>query len=684
MNPPVAKTIPLTYTHLGRTFSDPYAWLQDKDNPQVIAYLEAENSHAQSFFQPLSSHQEALYQELCGRLQENDFGVPEQRGEYDYFWRIQAGQQYRVFYRQHRSPSAPEEIILDENQLAEGHSYCRAFLLAPSPNNHLLVYTVDTTGSLIFDLFIKDLTTGQIIMGPIPQTAWTVAWGNDNQTLFYTVFDASHRSHQLYSLQVGQPASEAILIYHEADESFNLWLRRTRSGEYILLTSLSATTSEVRFLHADTPTNEFQVVQPRRHWHEYYVEHHGNYFIIRSNAGAENFRLVFTPISSPSEDNWIELLPHRSDVLVEDMSTFQNHLVVLERFKGLRCIRISAPDGLSQVTYVPIPDPTYTLDLDTNPEFETPILRFTYSSLVTPRSTVDYEMDQRTWTLRKRQDIPSGYDPSKYTSERLFATAPDGAQVPISLVYRADLDKDGSHPCFLEGYGSYGISNEPEFDYRWLSLLERGFVCAIAHVRGGSELGRAWYENGRLMNKKNTFTDFIACAECLIELGYTSADHLAIAGASAGGLLVSAVTNLRPDLFKAIVARVPFTNVITAMLDPELPLTVIEWEQWGNPNDLLAFNYMLTYSPYENVTAQDYPHILVKTGLNDLQVPYWDPAKWVAKLRSLKTDQNHLLLVTNMSSGHGGSSGRYDFLREVAQIYTFLIKILNAPLELER
>jgi oligopeptidase B len=525
-------------------------------------------------------------------------------------------------------------------------------------------------------LYVKNLRTGERVSGPIPNTAWGAAWAGDSRTFFYTVFDAAHRPFKLFRHVPGADPRDDALVYHEPDETFFINVDRTRSGDYLLLTIASQTTSEVHYLPAGQPEGEFQVIHPRQHRLEYYVEHHRDRFLIRTNDGAENFKLMAAPVAAPAKSNWREILPHRPDTLVEGISAFRDRLVVVERQGGLRRIRISDPDGVSNVSHVSFPDPVYAVWVGDNPEFDTALLRFAYSSLVTPESTVDYDMAAGTWEVKKRQEIPSGYDASLYASERLYAVAPDGVQVPISLVYRTGLKCDGSQPLLLEGYGSYGYSFEPSFDARRLSLLDRGFVYAIAHVRGGSDLGRAWYEQGRLMHKKNSFSDFIACAEHLVAQGYTSPDRLGIMGASAGGLLMAAVTTMRPDLFEAVVALVPFTNVITAMLMPDLPLTVIEYEQWGNPNDAEAFNYMLSYSPYDHVEARVYPHILAKGGLNDLQVPYWDPAKWVAKLRAHKTDANRLLLVTNMGAGHSGSSGRYDHLREDAQVYAFLMDTL--------
>lgn len=685
--PPIAKRVPYTFEKHGRTFVDEYAWLQNREDPEVIAYLEAENAYARAALERLAPLQEQIYQELRGRIQEDDSSAPERRGEFLYYWRMEPGQQYRKFCRKHGSLLAPEELLVDENTLAEGHAYCRVDLFEPSPDHTLLAYAVDTTGAYVYDLYVKDLRTGEIVDGPIPKVAWSVAWANDNRTLFYTIFDDAHRAYKLFRHVVGQDPAHDALVYHEPDDAYSVEVERTRSGAFLLMTLQSHSTTEVHYLPADRPTDEFRVIHPRQHWMEYYVEHHKDRFLIRTNEDAENFKLMEAPVADPAKANWRLVVPHREDTLLGAVMAFRRHLVLVERTDGLRRLRLSDPDGVSNVRYVPFPEPTYTVSLyEGNHEYNTDELRFEYSSLVTPKSTVDYHMVTGEWAVRKQQVIPSGYDPSRYESRRLFAPAPDGVQVPISLVFRKDdspegIALDGSRPLLLYGYGAYGHSSEPSFNSDRLSLLDRGFVFAIAHVRGGSEMGRRWYEQGRLMHKKNTFTDFIACAEHLIAQGYTSPRRLAIRGRSAGGLLMGAVTNMRPDLFRAVVAEVPFTNVITAMLTPELPLTVVEWEQWGHPDDPQAFDYMLSYSPYENVTAQAYPAILAKAGLNDLQVPYWDPAKWVAKLRSHKTDDNPLLLLTNMQSGHSGHSGRYDRLREEAEVYAFLVDAVGAAWE---
>lgn len=676
LTPPIAKTVPYSKAHLGKTLHDPYRWLQDKNDPDVIAYLEAENAYARAALQPTAALQEQLYAELRGRIKEDDSTVPEQHGEYTYYWRVQEGQQYRLFCRKALSPDADEQILLDENALAEGLSYCRVAFAEPSPDNALLAYGVDVTGAWVFNLYILDMVTGRST-GPIPNTAWSVAWASDSRTLFYTLFDDAHRAYKLLRHRVGDDPNNDVLIYHEPDDAFMLDVERTRSGAFLLLTLRSMSTSEVHYLPADQPTGEFKPLHPRQPWVEYYATHHGERFLIWTNEDAENFKLLEAPTHSPEKQNWRAIIPHRPDVLLIKVEAFQDKIVLLERKDGLPQIGITAPDDLLNPRYVQFPEPVYSIRLAANPMFASDTLRFIYSSLITPESTVDYGMTDGSWSVRKVQVIPSGYDASQYTSERHYAPTVDGTLVPISLAYRKDI-KLGENPLLLYGYGAYGYSMEATFDTNRLSLLDRGFVYAVAHIRGGSEMGRRWYEQGRLMFKKNTFTDFIACAEYLLEKGYAAPDKLGIMGGSAGGLLVSAVTNMRPDLFKAVVAMVPFTNLVTAMLMPELPLTVIEYEQWGHPNNPEAFDYMLSYSPYENVEAKAYPHLYVRAGLHDLQVPYWDPAKWVAKLRATKTDNNPLYLITNMGAGHSGASGRYDRLREIAEYYAFLITTLNA------
>lgn len=675
LKPPIAKTVLHSVDHLNRRFDDPYAWLQNKHDPAVIAYLEAENAYTKSHLKHTEALQERLYQEMLGRVQEDDSTVPERRGEYLYYWRTEVGQQYRLFCRKQLAPDAPEEILVDENQLAVGHSYCRVFIAEPSPDNTLLAYAVDLTGAWVFDLVVLEMQTRQILSGPIPNTAWSIGWASDSRTLFYTVFDDAHRAYQLLRHSVGAAAD--VLLYQEDDAAFYLSIQRSRSGDYLFMTSQSMGATEVHYLQAAAPTAEFTILHPRQAWVEYYVEHHGDRFFILTNEDAENFKLMTAPVTSPDKAHWQTVIAHRTEVLLERVEAFEDFIVLLERRDGLPQIGIAQPDALSDPQYVTFPEAVYSFRMAANPAYDAAALRLYYSSLITPESTVDYQVADGAWQVRKVQAIPSGYDPAQYRTERVYATAPDGTAVPMSLAYRKDMVRNGQNPLLLYGYGSYGVTVEAQFDPNRFSLIDRGVIFAIAHVRGGSEMGRRWYEQGRLMHKMNSFTDFIACAEALIADGYTAPQKLSMMGGSAGGLLVSAVANLRPDLFKVVLAMVPFTNVITAILDPDLPLTVSEYEQWGNPSDPEAFDYMLAYSPYDNIEAKAYPHIYAKGGLNDLQVPYWDPAKWVAKLRATKTDDHVLCLYTNMGAGHGGASGRYERLREIAEYYAFMLDKLG-------
>lgn len=671
--PPSAKSVDFEFEHLGKTYIDPYRWLQDKEDEEVIDYLRAENAYAKAVLNHTEELQETIFYEMRGRMKEDDSTVPEKYGDFFYYWRTETGKQYRILCRKQGSVDAPEQILLDENVLAEGKEYTRIFYADPSPDNRLLAYGVDDTGSLVFNIYIMDMQTGETLSGPIPNGAWSIAWASDNQTLFYTVFDDSHRAYRLMRHTLGTDHNDDVVVFQEDDETFSVDIESDRSETFLIMTLESHTTTEVYYLRADNPSGEFSLIHPRQAWVEYYATPTNSEWLILTNEEAQNFKLMRAPLDSPQKHNWKEAIPHREDVLLEGVDAFKDYIVITERAGGLHRLAYSAPDSLTSPVYVPMPEPVYSLGLSGNPEYDTHIIRFHYNSLVTPNIVVDYDLTTGEWMERKRQEIPSGYNPAEYSSERVFATAEDGSQIPISLIYKKGFERNGQAPLLLYGYGSYGISMEASFRTSRFSLIDRGFVYAIAHIRGGSEMGRAWYENGRLMQKKNSFTDFIACAEHLIAEQYTSQEKLAIRGGSAGGLLVSAVMNLRPDLCQAVVAEVPFTNVITAMLDPDLPLTVTEYEQWGNPNDEEAFAYMLSYSPYENVQAVDYPHVFVRTGINDLQVPYWDPAKWVANMRAIKTGDSKILLITEMGAGHGGASGRYDSLKEEAEVYAFLL-----------
>ncbi len=675
-NPPVARVEPRVHTLHGETRIDGYFWLRDRSDPEVIAYLEAENRYTGAVMQHTEALQEQLYQEMRGRIKETDLSVPERVDDSFYYTRTEAGGQYPIFCRRRGSLDAPEEVLLDQNPLAADHAYFKIGVSEVSPDHRLLAYSVDTSGAEDFTLYIKDLTTGHLLAESIGNTSVGVTWANDSRTLFYTLLDHARRPCRLYRHTVGASPTTDVLVYFEPDESFFLDINRTRSRRYLLLDITSHSTSEVRFLNADEPEGVFRVVQPRESGVEYSVEHHDERFFITTNDSAPNFRLVQAPVASPSKANWSPVLPYRPEIKLDETDAFRSHLVVYERQAGLRQIRvIDLASGEEHL--VAFPEPVYTLRAHENPEFETPLLRFAYTSLVTPSSVVEYDMGERFWMVRKQTEVRGGYDPALYRSERVFATAADGQQVPISLVYRAPLRLDGERPLLLNGYGAYGLSYDPSFSSNTLSLLDRGFVVAIAHVRGGEEMGRSWYDGGKLLNKRSTFTDFITSAEHLVAAGYTSSGRLVINGGSAGGLLMGAVTNLRPDLFRVVLADVPFVDVVNTMLDASLPLTVIEYDEWGNPNEQAAYEYIRSYSPYDNIEAKDYPHMLVTAGLNDPRVAYWEPAKWTARLRAAKTNGNRLLLRTNMGAGHGGASGRFDFLREIAFKYAFMLDVLG-------
>ena len=676
---PIAPKRPHVIRQHGQARVDDYFWMRFREDPEVLKYLAAENSYLTQTMQHTSELQEQLFQEMKARIKEDDQSVPERRGSYVYYTRTETGRQYGVFCRRHESMDAPEEVLLDQNSIAEGQKFCRVGVFAVSPDERKLAYAVDFDGSEQFTIYIKDLDTGNLYPESIPNTSSDfsthrgAAWANDSQHLFYVTLDKALRPFKVHRHAPGADPANDQMLFHEADETFWLFLDKSRSQSYITLLSHSTLTREWQTLDAHNPTSAFQVFAPRRRGVEYNIEHHGSRFFIVTNENATNFKLMETPERATSTENWREVIPHRADVFIEGAAAFQKHLVLFERREGLKQIRISDADGRTGVYQVVFPDPVYDVRPDENPEFKTNVVRFTYSSLISPNSVIDFHMETHEWELRKRQEIPSGYDSSAYVTERLHAPAPDGTTIPISIVYKKGLRKDSRNPALLYGYGSYGLSVDASFVASRFSLIDRGFVFAIAHIRGGSELGRRWYDNGKLLNKRNTFTDFIACAECLISQGYTSSDDLAIMGGSAGGLLVGACMTMRPDLFKAVVAKVPFVDVVSTMSDPSIPLTTGEYDEWGNPDDKTCFDYILSYSPYDNIHEAAYPDVLLTTGLQDPRVAYWEPAKFAAKLRAMKTNGSLLLLKTNLDAGHGGASGRYDYLREVAFDYAFLI-----------
>ena len=689
LKPPVARREPVEHILHGDRRVDHYAWLRHKENPEVMAYLEAENAYTDAILQPTEAFQEKLYQEMLGRILQTDLSVPYRLRGYYYFTRTEEGKQYAFHCRRRDADGATVELLLDLNLLAEGHSFLGMDSFEVSEDNHLLAYSTDTTGFRQYLLQVKDLRTGTTLPERFERVT-SVAWASDNRTLFYSVEDeTTKRSHRLYRHVVGSGESDP-LIYEEPDERFRIEVERTRSGAFLLLTIASHTASEVRFLRADQPAGEFQLIAPREDSHEYYADHHpglvqnasSGIFYIRTNSGGRTFRLVTAPVADPRRKFWREMIPNRGDVMLAAAEVFQSHLVLFEREGGLPYLRIvdltaDASNSLAASHRIEFTEPAYNASIGENPEFGVSHVRFQYESFVTPRSIFDYDVRTRERSLRKQQPVLGGYDQAQYVIERLHATAADGARVPISMVYRRDAPHDGSAPLLLYGYGSYGISVPVNFNSNRLSLLDRGVIYAVAHTRGGGELGKPWHDAGRMKQKRNTFTDFIAAAERLIAQHYTTPEKLVIEGGSAGGLLMGAVANMRPDLFRMVINHVPFVDVLNTMLDASLPLTVGEYEEWGNPQIAEDYFYMKSYCPYTNLERKSYPVILAKTGLNDSQVMYWEVAKYVAKLRALKSDSNPLLLKINMGAGHGGASGRYDYLREIALDYAFFLTDLG-------
>ena len=649
--------------------SDDWYWLRERDDPETTSYLEAENAYTDAMTAHTDELQAQLYEEMRGRIQETDESAPVLHGGYWYLHRTVEGLQYPIHCRRRGSSDGPEEVLLDENEAAEGHDYFRLGVLTISPDHSVLAYSSDTTGAERYTLRFRDPASGRDLPDEIPNTYYGLAWASDSKTVFYTRPDEAMRPYQLWRHVLGTDTGDDVCVYEESDERFFLSVHRTRSGAFVVLGLESMITSEARVLDASVPDGEFRLVEPRRQGVEYTLDHRGGRFYVVTNDEAPNFRLMEAPVETPGRANWRELVPHRDDVRLLGVGAFANHLAIYERAEALRRIRVVDPDS-AQGEALEQPEPVYAAFAGENPEFETEVLRFEYTSLVTPPTVIDYEVTTGRRTIRKQEPV-LGYEADGYVTERAWATAADGERIPLSLVYRRDRQAPG--PALIVGYGSYEASSDPVFSPARVSLLDRGFLVAIAHVRGGGELGRGWYERGKLEHKRNTFTDFVAAAEHLVTDGWTTPQTLAARGGSAGGLLMGAAVNLRPDLFGAVVAEVPFVDVVTTMLDESLPLTVIEWEEWGNPNDRRFYEVMKAYSPYDNVEAKGYPPLLVTAGLNDSRVAYWEPAKWVAKLRATKTDSNPLLLRTRMGAGHAGPSGRYERWREDAFVFAFLV-----------
>jgi oligopeptidase B len=675
LKPPLAEIVPKELTLHGHTRIDDYYWLNERENPKVLDYLKAENAYTLAVMKPLEPLQEKLYGEFVGRIKQTDLSVPYRSEGFYYYTRFEEGKDYPVYCRKKGSLEGAEEVLLNVNEMAQGHNYYSVGGLAVSPNNMLLSYGVDTVSRRKYTIRFKDLATGETLADAIPLTTGSAAWAGDDRTVFYTqIDDTTLRPQKVFRHVLGTPVESDVLVFHEADETFNTYAYKTKSKRYIFIASLSTLSTEFRFIPADKPAAEFKVFQPRERDHEYEVDHYRDKFYIRTNLGAKNFRLMTAALDRTGKADWAELIAHREDVLVEGFELFKGALVVAERKNGLVRIRVM-PWDKGPEHYLDFGEAAYAANLAANPEFDTEWLRYGYESMTTPASTFDYNMVTREKKLLKQEEVLGGFDAANYQAERHYAAARDGVKVPVSLVYRKGLVKDGRAPCLLYGYGSYGYSLDAGFSSELISLLDRGFVFAIAHIRGGQEMGRAWYEDGKLLRKKNTFTDFIDCAEHLVAQKFTNPGVLFANGGSAGGLLMGAVFNMRPDLFKGVVAGVPFVDVVTTMLDKSIPLTTGEFDEWGNPEVKEYYDYMLSYSPYDQVEAKAYPALLVTTGWQDSQVQYFEPAKWVAKLRVTKTDKNPLLLWTNIEGGHGGVSGRFRRLRETAMEYAFMLDL---------
>jgi oligopeptidase B len=672
--PPVAAVHPHVVTLHGDARVDGYFWFQKKGSPEVIAYLEAENAYAEAFTAPTAALQKTLYDEIVGRIQETDQSAPYRKGRFEYYFRTEEGKQYRVYCRRRPGKSETEQVLLDLNTLARGRQFLGLGLYEVSPDGRYLAFSLDETGFRDYVLQVKDLRSNEVLPERM-ENVKSLAWANDSRTFFYTVDDAAKRPHRVLRHHLGDSGLDP-LVYQEDDERFEVVVWRSRSGRFVFRGSFSLTTSEIGFLPASKPAGKWRVVAERKQDHEYDVEHRGADFLIRTNDRGRNFRVVRAPVDDPDPESWKQVVAHREDVMIEGLDVFKTFYVLVEREKGLPYIRVARFAG-GDSARIAIDEPVYALYPGDNEEFSTGAYRFRYESLTTPDSIFDYQVASKARTLVKQLEVLGGYDPSDYESERLWAQSADGTKIPVSLVHGQAMLKDGTAPMLLVGYGAYGYPHPTGFSHARVSLLDRGITYAIAHVRGGGELGKPWHDQGRMAHKQNTFTDFIAVAEHLIANGYTSSDKLAIQGGSAGGLLMGAVTNMRPDLFRVVVSLVPFVDVLNTMLDETLPLTVGEYEEWGNPNEREAYFRIKGYCPYTNIGNKAYPTMLVRTSLNDSQVMYWEPAKYVAKLRAFKTDDNPLVFKINMEAGHGGASGRYDHFRETAFDYAFVLTQLQ-------
>lgn len=675
---PVAKKIPHRLQAHGQTRIDNYYWLKERENPEVIDYLNQENAYREFVMKETEPLQSKLYDEMVGRIKKDDSSVPYKVDGWWYYTRFEGDKEYPLYCRKKESMDAPEEIMLDVNEMAKGFDYYQVGGISVRPDKKMIAFGVDTVSRRIYTIYFKNLETGEILDEKIENTTGGATWAADNKTIFYTQQNPTTlRSERVLRHTLGVPASRDVEVYYEPDETFSTYVYKTKSKAYLVIGSSATLSDEYRILEADNPEGDFRIFQPRERNLEYSIAHFEDHWYIRTNKdGATNFKVMKTPISATAQQNWQEVLPHRPEVLVGGMELFKNYMVVEERSNGLTQMRIQPWNGTPH--YLDFGEETYTAYTGNNPEFDTEMLRYGYTSLTTPSSVLEYNMDTKEKTTLKTQEVVGGYDASAYESKRIWATAPDGVKVPISLVYRKDLKKPHGNPLLLYGYGSYGITIDPNFSATRLSLLDRGFVFAIAHIRGGQYLGRQWYEDGKMLSKKNTFTDFIACGEHLVAEGYTTKNQLFAMGGSAGGLLMGAITNMRPDLWAGVIAAVPFVDVVTTMLDESIPLTTGEYDEWGNPNEKAYYEYMLSYSPYDQVGKKDYPAMLITTGLHDSQVQYWEPAKWIAKLREMRTNNTKpLLMYCNMDTGHGGASGRFEAYKETAMEYAFLLDLVG-------
>ena len=676
IEPPVAKKIMKELTIHGHTRVDNYYWMNERENPEVIAHLEAENAYKDAVMKHTEPLQGKLFEEIKSKIKPENESVPYKKNGYYYYYKQLPGKEYDVNCRKKGSLDAEEEVMLDENVLAEGQDFFMLGGLSVSPDNKLIAYGVDTVSRRKYTIYFKNLETGETLEDAIPLTTGSAVWANDNKTIYYTLKDdVTLRSEKIMKHVIGTPVEDDVEVFYEGDETFSVFIYKTKSQKYLIIGSESTLTSEYQFLDANNPEGEFKIIQPRTRGLEYSVDHFGNDFYIRTNLDALNFRLMKTPVTATEKENWTEVIPHRSDVFFDNFEILKDYLVVTERIEGINQLRVIPWNG--EEYFINFDEEVYTVSPNVNLDFDTDVFRFSYTSMTTPNSIYDYNLKTKERTLLKQDEVLGGFNKDDYETKRIYVTAGDGTKIPMSIVYKKGMKKNGDNPTLLYGYGSYGYTYNPGFSLARLPLLDRGFVYAIAHIRGSQINGRQWYEDGKLLKKMNTFTDFNDCGQFLIDDGYTNSDKLFAMGGSAGGLLMGACINLRPELYKGVIAAVPFVDVVTTMLDESIPLTTSEFDEWGNPKIEKYYYYMLSYSPYDNVEAKDYPALLVTTGLHDSQVQYWEPAKWVAKLRELKTDDNPLLFHINMDYGHGGASGRYEWIKETALEYAFIFDQLG-------